>query len=191
MKNKINFVVDRLVDLFIPNYLFERLINAYHRKRARSMLARLKSTGSNIQLHRNITIHNPEKVEIGDDVSMGDRLTILAFGGVKIGSRVMLSHDVSIITTTHNHTSHVMVNEILYNSVEIGNDVWIGAKATIMPGVRIGDGVVIGAASVVTHSIPNNAIAFGVPAKIMIADRHCHTLRADYKSFKYQFSTLE
>lgn len=54
-----------------------------------------------------------------------------------------------------------------YQRIDIGNDVWIGARAIIMDGVKIGNGAVIGANSVVTKNIPDYAIAVGSPAKII------------------------
>ena len=51
--------------------------------------------------------------------------------------------------------------------VIIGNDVWIGDRVTILPGVRIGDGCIVGAGAVVTHDIPAFAIAAGNPAKVV------------------------
>ena len=51
--------------------------------------------------------------------------------------------------------------------ITIGNNVWIGANVTILPGVTIGDNVTIGAGSTVTKDIPNNVLAFGNPAKII------------------------
>jgi acetyltransferase-like isoleucine patch superfamily enzyme len=122
---------------------------------------------------------------------MGDRVTILALGGVTIGSRVMIAHDTSIITATHNHTNKVMVNEILHSRVVIGDDVWIGAKTIIMPGVIIGNGAVIGAGSIVTRSIPDNVIAFGAPAKVVVPDRFTHPIKEGYQSFQYQYSTTD
>jgi acetyltransferase-like isoleucine patch superfamily enzyme len=52
------------------------------------------------------------------------------------------------------------------NFVIVRNDVWIGTKAVLLPGVRIGDGAIIGAGAVVTHDIPPYAIATGIPAKV-------------------------
>ena len=54
-----------------------------------------------------------------------------------------------------------------YKQVEIGNDVWIGARATILDGVKIGDGAVIAAGAVVTKEVPPYAIVGGVPAKVI------------------------
>lgn len=51
--------------------------------------------------------------------------------------------------------------------MEIGNNVWIGDKSTILDGVHIGDNVIVGANSVVTHDIPSNSVAAGMPAKII------------------------
>jgi acetyltransferase-like isoleucine patch superfamily enzyme len=184
-------LIDKIIDIVLPEWLWARVIHVFQRKMARSLLSKLKSRGTNTMLHSGITIHNSENLEIGDDVAMGDRVTILALGGVKIGSRVMIAHDTSIITATHNHTIKVMVNEILHSQVEIGDDVWIGAKTIIMPGVTIGNGAVIGAGSIVTRSIPDNVIAFGAPAKVIVNDRFTHPIKEDYQSIQYQFSTTD
>ena len=53
------------------------------------------------------------------------------------------------------------------SEVVIGNDVWIGKRVIIMPGVKVGDGVIIGAGAVVTKDVPDFAIVGGVPAKII------------------------
>lgn len=184
-----HLLIDKVIDVVLPESLWTRILNVFQRKMARNLLRKCKSHGHNTMLHNGITVHNPENLEIGDDVALGDRVTILAFGGVKIGSRVMLAHDTSIITATHNHTNKVMVNEILYSSVDIGDDVWIGAKTIIMPGVTIGNGAVVGAGSIVTRSVPSNSIAFGAPAKVVATDRFSHPMKEGYQSFQYEFSS--
>ena len=59
------------------------------------------------------------------------------------------------------------LQDIATKKVTIGNDVWIGIKATIMPNITIGDGAVIGANAVVTKDVPPYAVVVGVPAKII------------------------
>ena len=58
------------------------------------------------------------------------------------------------------------------NFIAIGNDVWIGANAIILPGVKIGDGAIIGAGAIVRHDVPPYAVAVGVPARVT---KHRHT----------------
>lgn len=76
--------------------------------------------------------------------------------------------DVTILTHTHNieRTDIPMGQQgMRISEVVIGNDVWIGMRVIIMPGVKVGDGVVIGAGAVVTKNVPDFAIVGGVPAK--------------------------
>ena len=75
-----------------------------------------------------------------------------------------------IFTTQKNGTGSSWISSSTfqeYDRVIIGNDVWIGTKVIIMGGVRIGDGAIIGAGSIVTKDIPDYAIAVGAPAKVI------------------------
>jgi acetyltransferase-like isoleucine patch superfamily enzyme len=65
------------------------------------------------------------------------------------------------------HGTPIRTQPLEDDPVKIGNDVWIGAGCSILPGVTIGNGAVIGARAVVTKDIPENAIAVGVPAKVL------------------------
>jgi acetyltransferase-like isoleucine patch superfamily enzyme len=56
------------------------------------------------------------------------------------------------------------------NPVEIGNNVWVGTGATVLPGVRVEDGAVVGAGSVVTHQVPARTVVAGNPAKVIGKD---------------------
>ena len=79
----------------------------------------------------------------------------------------MFAPNVTVITATHPIHPELRSKQAQYNMpVNIGNNVWIGAGAIILPGVSIGDNSVIGAGSVVTKDIPNNSIAVGNPAKV-------------------------
>ena len=116
------------------------------------------------------------KIEIGKNMMAYHNLHIGALESVIIGDDVLIASGVYI--SDHNHGSYsgefhsnpseAPVKRSLTSSpVIIGNNVWIGERATILPGVSIGDGVIIGAGSVVTKSLPNFVIAAGVPAKII------------------------
>lgn len=82
----------------------------------------------------------------------------------------MMRPDVSILTHTHNieRTGIPMGQQgMRVSEVIIGNDVWIGMRVIIMPGVKVGNGAVIGAGTVVTKDVPDYAIVGGVPARII------------------------
>jgi virginiamycin A acetyltransferase len=89
-------------------------------------------------------------------------------------SRIMNYH-LSNLDKGVNKDSKDDISESSNGFITIGNDVWVGTKAIIMPNVTIGDGAIIGAGAVVTHDIPPYAIACGVPARVI----------------KYRFSEIE
>lgn len=93
----------------------------------------------------------PYLIEIGDNV----RLTV----GVKI-----TTHDGGLWVLRHNGK---LKDADRFGKVKIGNNVHIGLRSTIMPGVTIGDNVVIGCGAVVTKNIPSNSVAVGVPARVI------------------------
>ena len=94
----------------------------------------------------------------------------MVHGPLTIGDNVMMGPDVVILTHTHNidtPTLPMIEQGMRTDPVTIGNDVWIGMRSIIMPGVNIGDGSVIGAGAVVTKDVPAYAIVGGVPAKVI------------------------
>ena len=84
---------------------------------------------------------------------------------IEIGDDVILAPNVHILA--HDASTKPFLNHTRIANVKIGNRVFIGAAAIILPGVTIGDDVVIGAGSVVSKDIPNNSLAVGSPAKVI------------------------
>ena len=109
------------------------------------------------------------RVTVGHESGIGIRAYIQ--GETYIGDYVMMGPDCNIWTVNHNisQLDVPMCKQGIQNEkpVYIGNDVWIGSRVTILPGVNIGNGVVIGAGSVVTHDIPDYAIAAGNPVRVI------------------------
>ena len=87
-------------------------------------------------------------------------------GGIEIGDDVLIGQQVVIATLNHAFEPYKR-GDMFPSRVRIGNRVWIGAHATICPGVTIGDNSVIGAGAVVTKDVPENTVAAGVPARII------------------------
>ena len=128
-------------------------------------------TGNNGKI-RDFTIlfGGPGKpVTIGDDFFIGAHCYINGVAGLTIGSRVTIAHGAMIFTDSGPNTSPLLQKRFPIESrpVKIGDDVWIGAGAMILPGVSIGSKCVIGAGSVVKDDVPEGSIVAGQPAKLI------------------------
>ena len=124
-----------------------------------------------------ITAWNKNKVptlSIGNNVAIGDDCHITASNSIIIGDGTLIGNKVTI--TDNSHGSFVKEDLLISpadrkviskGGVVIGNNVWVGDKVSILPGVNIGDGCVIGANSVVTHNVPSFSLVVGSPAKLI------------------------
>jgi len=107
-------------------------------------------------------------VVIGDNTRIGIHCTVI--GPVTIGSHVNLAQGITVTALNHNFSDpSLRIDEqgVSTKAVVIGDDVWIGANAVILPGVTIGSHVVVAAGAVVTKDVPANTLVGGVPAKII------------------------
>jgi acetyltransferase-like isoleucine patch superfamily enzyme len=107
-------------------------------------------------------------VVIGDHTRIGIHCTVI--GPVTIGSHVNLAQGITVTALNHNFNDpSLRIDEqgVSTKAVVIGDDVWIGANAVILPGVTIGSHVVVAAGAVVTKDVPANTLVGGVPAKII------------------------
>ena len=110
----------------------------------------------------------PGGISIGSGSGLGVNCSV--HGPLRIGDNVMMGPEVTILTHTHNieRTDIPMGQQgMRVAEVVVGNDVWIGMRVVIMPGVKVGNGAVIGAGAVVTKDVPDFAVVGGVPAKII------------------------
>lgn len=130
---------------------------------------------------KNIRVNQPIYVDYGRNISIGDyslinmNCTLLDTGKITIGHHTLVGPDVKIYTAFHSldgakrywtDDGENTAIKTQTKPVIVGNYVWIGGGAVILPGVTIGDNAVIGAGSVVTGSIPANAVACGNPCVI-------------------------
>lgn len=115
------------------------------------------------------------KLIIKNNVSITDRCIISAANRIEIGNGCLLGRDTFI--TDNSHGENISINELNISphernifskgTVIIGDNVWTGKNVCIMPNVKIGNGAIIGANSVVTHNIPPYSVAVGSPAKVI------------------------
>lgn len=107
-------------------------------------------------------------VHLGKGVYANFNLTLVDDTHIYIGDYCMLAPNVTIATAGHPIEPSLREKAYQYNmAVHIGNNVWIGAGAVILPGVTIGNNTVIGAGSVVTKDIPANVVAVGNPCRVL------------------------
>lgn len=104
---------------------------------------------------------------IGRNVFINQGCHFMDLGGLTIGDDVMIGPKVTLITAGHPVSPAERRNGIVMKPIVIGSNVWIGAAATVLPGVTIGDGAVIAAGAVVSRDVPANTMAAGVPARVV------------------------
>lgn len=107
-------------------------------------------------------------IEIGDNFFANFNFVVLDVGKVRIGNNVQIAPNVGLYTAGHPLHPDSRNSGYEYGiDITIGDNVWIGGSVCVMPGVTIGNNAVIGAGSVVTKDIPDNAIAVGNPARVL------------------------
>lgn len=103
-------------------------------------------------------------IKLGKNVFINSGCCFQDHAGIEIGEGTLIGHQVVIATINHAQDP-VSRADMFPKPVKIGKNVWIGAHATILPGVTIGDNAIIAAGAVVTKDVEKNAVAGGVPAK--------------------------
>ena len=88
-------------------------------------------------------------------------------GKITIGNDCLIASHVSINSVTHDAKADLYTSTAIEKEVIIGNNVWIGSHAVILPGIKIGDNAIVGAGAVVTKDVPAGAVVVGVPAKVI------------------------
>ncbi len=107
-----------------------------------------------------------KNITVGNNVFINSGCCFQDQGGIEIGDNTLVGQQVVIATLNHGLTPKNR-QDLIPQKVVIGKNVWIGAHATILPGVTIGDNCVIGAGAVVSKDIPSDSVAVGVPARVV------------------------
>ncbi len=137
------------------------LIPFWNMRKSYLKLIRMKMGNGTFIMKDNYFI-NPNLITIGNHSHINRGCTIDARGKIKIGNSVSISHNVNIITGSHDIHSFNFVGE--FKEINISDYVWIGIGATILQGVRIGKGAVVCAGAVVTKNVDDYEIVAGIPA---------------------------
>lgn len=105
-------------------------------------------------------------IELGKNVFINHGCTFLDLGGVKVEDDVMIGPQVCVVTENH-PLNPADRKALVTKPITIQRNAWIGANATILPGVTIGENSVVAAGAVVSKDVPPNTVVAGVPAKVI------------------------
>lgn len=125
----------------------------------------VKYIGNKVVILSGTKIIGPNNLEIDDHTWIGHNCFIMAGADIYIGKWCQIANNVIITSTNHKINGNKYFGNVEVKEIYIGNNVWIGSNAIILPGVKIGDNCVIAAGAVVTKDVPRNKIYGGVPAK--------------------------
>lgn len=107
-----------------------------------------------------------KNITVGKNVFINSGCRFQDQGGISIGDRTLIGHNVVLATLNHGIGPDER-HDLFPAPIHIGKNVWIGANATVLPGVTIGDHAVIAAGAVVTEDVPANVVVGGIPAKVI------------------------
>lgn len=143
-----------------------------YRRKMRKLFATMYTVGRNVYICSNYNISSAKNIKIGNNVWIGESFFAKGEGGISIGSGTIISRMCEIWTSNHNYDSEDLMTipydrRFVKKPVNIGENVWIGSRVIILPGVSIGEGAVIGAGSVVSKDVPVGAVAAGNPIRVI------------------------
>ena len=151
------------------SYQYQPLGTLAKKMRAAACRRIFRKTGSRINVERGAYFGTGHDIEIGDHSGIGINCHVP--NNIKLGKDIMMGQDVLIIAENHKfeglETPMRLQGFISTDPVVIEDDVWIGARVIILPGLRIGNGAILGAGAVVTKDIPPLAICAGNPARVL------------------------
>lgn len=157
-----------MIGRFLPKYPMPGYNLAY---KIRYFLCKhiFAEIGKNVLIKRNAYFGDGSKIRIGNNSQIG--INCIMDNDIIIGDDVTMGPDVIIYTSSHEYKKLVIpINkqgEKPHQQVTIGNNVWIGARCIILPGVTIGDNAIIGANTVVTKDVPMNAVFCGAEGRVV------------------------
>ena len=157
---------------YLINVLYNRINNLFNSKfiLTNNIKKNVGGYGKNLKVNYKCYGFN-KNVILGCNVNLNG-MKIIGRGTVKIGDYFHSGEDITLITSNHNYNSYDLLsipydNRSINKDIVIENFVWIGHGVIILPGVKVGEGSVISAGSVVAKDVPNYAVVGGNPAKVI------------------------
>lgn len=152
----------------IAQNILRKFNNSPEENRSEILKPLFGKTGENFYVKPNFRCDYGYNIHVGENFFANYDCIILDVCKVTIGDNCMLAPRVCIYTATHPLDAETRISGLEYGKpVTIGNNVWLGGSSVILPGVTIGDNVVVAAGAVVVKDVPDNVVVGGNPAKII------------------------
>ena len=116
-------------------------------------------------VHQRARVASPWNLTLHDRACLGDRANAYSLGEIEIGARAVVAQEAYLSTGSHDFSQPSM--PLAVAKITIGEDAFVGARAFIMPGVKIGARAIVGACSVVTSDVPDDVFAAGTPCRVL------------------------
>ena len=124
----------------------------------------LGNIGENSRVMSPVTVVRGNSVKIGRNVVVMNNALFMAAGGITIDDDVLVAANAQLISNNHDLHDHAILT---CKPVHLKRNCWIGAGATILPGVTVGENAVVGAGAVVTKDVDDNTVVGGNPARVI------------------------
>ncbi len=149
-------------------YEYNKIKPSSMNERKEKIKSILGKTKDNFLIEQPFVCDYGYNIEIGENFYANHNLVILDANKVKFGDNVFIAPNCGFYTAGHPINADMRKEGLEYaKPIEIGNDVWIGGNVVVLPGVKIGNNVVIGAGSIVNKDIPSNSVAVGNPCRVI------------------------
>ena len=148
--------------------LYNQTLETEGNKRTKILKELFGSSGKDISIEPNFRCDYGYNIHVGNSFFANFDCVFLDICEIKIGDNCFIAPGVHIYTATHPLNTMERISGAEYGKpVVIGNNVWIGGRAVINPGVKVGHNVVIASGAVVTKDVPDNVVVGGNPAQII------------------------
>ncbi|MDE2127178.1 MAG: acyltransferase [Armatimonadetes bacterium] len=128
----------------------------------------LRSAGRNLQIGRNVTVLNAGQLSVGNDVYIAQGTWIAAEEPISLGDEVLIGPYCVLVSAEHTRSDgSYRFGKHRPGPLEIGRGVWLAAHVVVTAGRTIGPGTLVAGGAVVTGDLPANAIAGGIPARVL------------------------
>lgn len=180
MKEKEKMLAEKLYDPNDKELTKERLrcknlcykynnLNPLNKKKRKKIIKRiLGTTKDELWIEQPFGCDYGYNIEVGEAFYANHNLIILDTNKVKFGDNVIIGPNCSFYCANHPFDVETRITGREFGSpIKVGDNVWIGGNVVVLPGVSIGNNVVIGAGSIVTRDIPDNSLAYGNPCTVV------------------------